>query len=301
MSILHDKTLSNLVITDILVVRGKIVTPLVESKLVVETDGEVISNVDVPKVQATQELVVGTGNSACTIISGLTSPHTYTLPEVGANADFVMTEGDQTVNGLKAFTNLAIDTGAAQGSIASALTSPITFTLPDAGANCNFVVTEGAQTINALKTFNAGVRFLTSGGLVTTLNYYEENSINPATFTSTTFLGNANSAVRLTKIGNFVTIGIATFQQAPNGAADDTIQTADGLVPARFRPLSVKRAVVPIFATSIGLTSNGLLEIGTTGRLRFYKYDPTTNQNGNYLITDAQVGWDGVTLTYNIA
>jgi hypothetical protein len=250
MSIFKDGQVSCLTINDILLVRGKIVTPLIESNVVVETNGQPMPNMSGNVIEAKQELIVGTGDSKCTIVSGLTTPHTYTLPEVGANAEFLMTEGAQTANGTK--------------------------------------------------TFNDGIRFLTSGGLVTTLNNYEENSINPLGFTSNTFIGTVNRMLRITKIGNLVNLRVTALSTAANGGADDTIQTVVGVLPERFRPLSDTRAPCTIVQT-LAILGCGQIEVLTTGQIRFYYLDTSTNQFGNFLLANTFVGWSGVNITYSIA
>lgn len=121
---------------------------------------------------------------------------TYTIPDAGASASFVMTEGAQTINGTKtipAIVTTNIDAGASgtagtvdvfpttasKGKIqlaaadsAGDTTTTITnasqagartYTIPDAGASASFVMTEGAQTVNGAKTFGSAI--VPTGGL----------------------------------------------------------------------------------------------------------------------------------------
>ncbi len=121
---------------------------------------------------------------------------TYTIPDAGNNASFVMTEGSQTINGTKtipAIVTTNIDAGAsgtagtvdvfptttAKGKIAISAadsaddtTTTITnasqagartYTIPDAGASASFVMSEGAQTVNGAKTFGSAPNFPTTG------------------------------------------------------------------------------------------------------------------------------------------
>lgn len=109
---------------------------------------------------------------------------TYSFPDVGASASFVMTEGSQTVNGSKSFSSsisvtsssnqLSLHTGVNQLIINSGTSAAArTYLVPDVGATANFVLTEGAQTINGNKTFGNDVVVtgdLTVNGTTTTIN-----------------------------------------------------------------------------------------------------------------------------------
>ncbi len=111
----------------------------------------------------------GTVGSAI-IISAPTiaANRTYILPDVSANASFVMTAGTQTVAGAKTFTNgqiiqsssnqLTLRTGSAGSAItisAPTIASNRTYTIPDAGGNVDFIIGGGTQTIGGIKTFTA--------------------------------------------------------------------------------------------------------------------------------------------------
>jgi hypothetical protein len=50
-------------------------------------------------------LIVGTGTNKATISYTTNTARTFTIPNTGANADFVMTAGTQTIAGFKTFTN----------------------------------------------------------------------------------------------------------------------------------------------------------------------------------------------------
>jgi hypothetical protein len=116
------------------------------------------------------QLTLGAGN---TIILNAPTPaatRTYGLPDVGANANFVMTEGNQTINGVKTFTSpfalsslslsassnqLVLGTGNTVTVTAPSPAASRTYTLPDVGSAAHFVLTEGNQTINGVKTFTS--------------------------------------------------------------------------------------------------------------------------------------------------
>ena len=107
----------------------------------------------------------------------------YTVPDIGMNANFVLTQGVQTINGIKVFTSspqmpgLSIPTIALIGlanqlvlgsgntiTVNSVMpSSSRVYTIPDTGANSSFVMTDGDQTINGTKIF-------TSAPIVPSLN-----------------------------------------------------------------------------------------------------------------------------------
>jgi hypothetical protein len=114
----------------------------------------------------------------------LAGNRTYTIPEAGADASFVMTGGAQTVGGAKTFSastvvegdlTLGAGTSSDGGSIilnddatGSSFTATVksanlaasrTYTIPDAGATASFVMTEGTNTINGATNFNATAAF----------------------------------------------------------------------------------------------------------------------------------------------
>lgn len=119
---------------------------------------------------------------------------TYTIPDAGASASFVMTAGNQTITGTKTIAALVstdIDLGASgtagtvdvfpttaskgkiqlvatasTGDTTTTITNAaqagaVTYTIPDAGASANFVMSEGTATINGAKTWG-GAQIRTS-------------------------------------------------------------------------------------------------------------------------------------------
>ncbi len=127
------------------------------------------------------QLVMGTGQTVTVNAPTPAASRTYTMPDVLANASFVMTEGAQTLNGVKTFSATAVFlAGFSLASLTlSAVTNQLTlgsintitvnaptpaasrtYTMPDVLANASFVMTEGAQTLNGVKTFSATAVFL---------------------------------------------------------------------------------------------------------------------------------------------
>jgi len=123
----------------------------------------------------TLQIVLGSGNVATIVTATLAANRTYTLPDVLASANFVMTEGDQTINGTKTFTGafamanitltgtsnqIVIQPGGTGNSITLNATNPassVVYTYPDVGGAAEFVMTAGTQTIAGNKTFSAAL------------------------------------------------------------------------------------------------------------------------------------------------
>ena len=108
----------------------------------------------------TEQLLLGNPAGNYTVI---TSPapsaaRTYTIPDAGGSASFVMTAGAQTISGATTFADqklLLQETGGTDVvtiNVAS-LGASRAYTVPDAGAAASFIMTAGAQTISGAKTF----------------------------------------------------------------------------------------------------------------------------------------------------
>jgi hypothetical protein len=127
------------------------------------------------------QLQLGTTNKL-TITTSQTAARTYTIPDVGGNADFVMTSGSQNITGTKTFASqLIVTTGSNQlvlrtgsaGSNSFTISAPNIsgnriYTLPDVSSNASFVMTTGTQDIGGSKNFTItptinGVNVLLSG------------------------------------------------------------------------------------------------------------------------------------------
>jgi hypothetical protein len=99
---------------------------------------------------------------------------TATIPNVGDNAEFVMTKGPQTIAGGKTFTNglsvnnyasvysllLGTGTGSSLLRLQGFFTdTPVTYTFPNVGGNAEVVMTKGNQAIDGEKTFKDDATF----------------------------------------------------------------------------------------------------------------------------------------------
>ncbi|MFY7885620.1 MAG: beta strand repeat-containing protein [Dolichospermum sp.] len=114
----------------------------------------------------TNQLVLGTTNTTTITCPAPAASRTYTIPDAGAAANFVMTASNQTIAGTKSFSaGVAITPTTNQLVLGTTRTITLTaptpatasrvYTIPDAGTNTNFVMTDSAQTINGIKTFTA--------------------------------------------------------------------------------------------------------------------------------------------------
>ena len=127
------------------------------------------------------QLQLGTTNRL-TITTSQAAARTYTIPDVGGNADFVMTSGSQNITGTKTFASqvivatgsnqLVLRTGSA-GSNSFTISAPTisgnrTYTLPDVSGNASFIMSSGTQTMNGGFNFTTrptlnGVNLLAQG------------------------------------------------------------------------------------------------------------------------------------------
>lgn len=113
------------------------------------------------------------------------SPQEYSIPFVGGlDAEFVLSEGAQSINGVKTFNDAPLlkdgidleDPGAGSNKasiIGDAYAADREYMVPDVGADADFVMTEGDQTIAGNKTFSDDVVVngdLTVNGSLTYLN-----------------------------------------------------------------------------------------------------------------------------------
>lgn len=99
----------------------------------------------------------------------------YTVPDAGADADFVMDEVAQTIGGVKTFsaipifpaTGIAFDHATADVSVVATNPSGArVLTIPEPGGDASFVMTEGAQTVNGAKTFGSAIKSAAGVGAI---------------------------------------------------------------------------------------------------------------------------------------
>jgi hypothetical protein len=152
------------------------------NKSLVDVNTTFINSVDNTK-QMRFSLAGATAGTLTQININSVVGRTYSIPDSGANANFVMTEGNQSINGVKTFlgtisfasigatatTNQAVfGTGTTVTLNAPTPAANRIYTMPDVGANANFVMTEGNQSINGVKTFIGTISFASVGATATT-------------------------------------------------------------------------------------------------------------------------------------
>ncbi len=115
----------------------------------------------------TNQIVLGVTNTVTINSTAPAASRTYTIPDSGANSSFVLTDGNQTINGSKTFSS-AVTINPTTNQIVLGVTNTVTinstapaasrtYTIPDSGADASFVMTEGTQTINGNKTLSGTI------------------------------------------------------------------------------------------------------------------------------------------------
>lgn len=203
----------------------------------------------------------------------------YSLPDVGADASFVMTEGAQTINGVKTFQN-SIQVGVTAGTInlrdnagdhnaqivSQDQTGSHTFTIPNTGGNTQFIMGEANQTINGVKTFGNTITSAIATPLALTNATSSTIAFGPAG--TNTFLdiddGDGNRMLQVNDVG---TDGVLTMtgdihaQWANAGAA------SGGAVDIRRSKGS--------YAVPAAVVDNDLI-----GGFRYFGYDLNSFEQG---------------------
>ncbi len=131
----------------------------------------------------TNQIVLGTTNTTTINSTAPASSRTYTIPDAGTTASFVMTEGSQSIVGAKTFDSSSLlikETGGGNDTVTIAcanLGASRTYTIPDAGATASFVMTAGTQSITGAITLANAVTAIT-GNLEQTGNIIFKNDSN---------------------------------------------------------------------------------------------------------------------------
>lgn len=147
------------------------------------------------------QLVLYSGVNQLTLNSGTSAAaRTYTVPDAGTTADFVMSAGSSTIAGARTFSSavtinpasnqVVLSSGVSQLTLNSGTSAAArTYAFPDVGTSANFVMDQGNQTIAGTKTFSSAVTInpasnqivLSSGVSQLTLN--SGTSAAPRTYT----------------------------------------------------------------------------------------------------------------------
>lgn len=228
------------------------------------------------------QLDLGVGHKLTLRVPTLSISRTYSLADIGQDASFVMTKGDQTIEGVKTFSetpifsnglsfpslNLSATTnqiilGTDDKTITLHVPTPAAarlYMLPDVLSDANFVMTAGAQSVGGAKTFsNATITFPTSGGTPTALSYYELYT-GTLDFTSPAFTGTKSPPVTILRIGNAVTLNIDSFSGTGTNNPGKVTSIA---IPSRFRPFVAKSFVASVFENTVNVS--GRLSVATSG------------------------------------
>ncbi|MBS1560627.1 MAG: hypothetical protein JSS89_03400 [Bacteroidetes bacterium] len=185
---------------------------------------------------ATNQLILGTTNTTTISATAPAASRTYTLPDVGANASFVMTEGAQTINGAKTLSSaltitpttnqLVLGTTNTTTINAAAPAASATYTIPDVGTSASFVMTAGTQTVAGDKTLSGSTTLsgaTTISGAATIKNTTVIEPTSPANIAGTT---GGTIAVAATFVKQTVTANTSGSNQnvdLPSGTADGQI------------------------------------------------------------------------------
>lgn len=113
-------------------------------------------------------IVLGTSQLITILGSTPASSRFVTIPEAGADSDFVLTAGSQTIGGSKTLSSavtinpasnqVILSSGVNQLTLNSGTSAAArTYTVPDTGTTDTFAMLGGAQAFTALKTFNSGL------------------------------------------------------------------------------------------------------------------------------------------------
>ena len=274
--------------------------------------------------------------AAITGASQYAANRTYTLPDVGADASFVMSEGAQTINGNKTFgNNITVNgTSALQGAVtigttsgttagtisfndansstsnsatisgASSYAANRTYTLPDVGANADFVMSQGNQTINGTKTFSDSVKV---NGTLTTAHVVATQSIIPQADT-TISLGDSNHRFKdLYLSGHSLVMGTGTtqtqFETGPSGGLIITNSSGTTSSATTLSPTGSMTTSGNISTSGALTTGNSIIVNGSTTPRSIWSdatlvlsTDDSLADGGNILIDPA--GSVGIGITY---
>lgn len=184
------------------------------------------------------------GNTTTNIVTAAqTGARTYTVPDAGASASFVMTGGTQTVGGAKTLSS-ALTVNPTTNQLVLGVTNTTTinatapassrvYTLGDAGGAASFVLTAGAQTLTS-KTLTAPITTGLQAGVSNALTAVGTNRGNSLALTAD--VNNVTSAAAGTGVtlpAGVIGATVIVFSNGANaiqvyGNGSDTIDTVAG-------------------------------------------------------------------------
>ena len=237
------------------------------------------------------------------------------IPTTGSNSTFVMTDGDQTINGSKTFTSagvfpsisltdtlnqITIGTGTTTTVTAPTPAATRTYTIPDAGSTANVILSSAlpGTTTNSIQFGNPTASYTPA-----TLDYFE---VFPTTitFTSTNLSSPQVVSVNLVRLGNIVVMTVPRLLVSGSGATPDYFHgSSPTSIPVRFQPTISGSAVLTLLVTpgaNDGANVFAIVGVGPVfsviGNINVYNgvIDGTFDGTG-------QMGWFGFSMTWTIS
>lgn len=270
----------------------------------------------------TNQLTLGTTNTTTISATAPSASRTYTLPDAGSAANFVLDQGNYTIAGTWTFSNAVTITptsnqlilGTTRTTTISATqpaTTSRTVTIPDPGANDTFALLGLAQTISGAKTFSSDITLSSNKHLILTDNTTDTVTIAvPSSVTTWTFTLPANSGSNtnvLTTNGSGVTswsaagsgtvnAGTAThlsyYATSTNAVSDTSAITSDGTyVTAMFMKANSYTANHTATSTEMIVLANA-----SSGGFTITLPDATTITNKIYFIKKTDTSTNNVTI-----
>lgn len=136
---------------------------------ILAASGGALSGTFITLTNTTNQLILGTTNTTTISSVAPAASRTYTIPDAGGAASFILSLGAQTITGAKTFANQTLllqeisSTDVITINVA-ALAASRAYTMPDAGGSADFVMTLGSQTITGAKTFASSTLLLQEAG-----------------------------------------------------------------------------------------------------------------------------------------
>lgn len=137
---------------------------------VIATSSGALNGTTLTLTATSNQMVIGTTNTTTVSFTAPASSATYTVPDVGTTANFILSAGTQTIGGAKTFSSAVSLTAASNQlvfnpaagntvtiNLSSAPAGSVVYTLPDVGGAAAFVMTAGTQTIAGAKTFSSAI------------------------------------------------------------------------------------------------------------------------------------------------
>lgn len=148
------------------------------------------------------QVVQGAGAGAATnVYANSANNRTYTIPDAGGAASYVMTEGAQTINGVKTFGSPIAGASINNGTRRKVLTVPlVNGTIADSGVYTMTLPVMRACTVTAIKA-SIGTAIVGGTSTVAITKNGSTTLLSTATVDPTTFAANTATTLTLTGTG----------------------------------------------------------------------------------------------------